>query len=72
MAIAIGVGLVLAVAGFFTGEDHIDGAAILFGGSVAVMAGALIYLLATDDFEARKEIFGAEGADRRGENPAGD
>jgi hypothetical protein len=69
---AIVVGLILAVIGFFTGEDRIDGAAILFAGSVGVMAGALIYLLATDDYEARKQILGAEAADRRGERGASD
>ena len=65
MAAAIVVGLVLALIGFMT--DDADRAAILFGGSVAVLAGSLIYLLATDDYQARQQIFGAEAADRRGE-----
>ena len=67
---AIVVGLALALLGFFTG-DGAEEPAILLAGSVAVLAGALIYLLATDDFEARKQIFGPEGADRRGEHSTG-
>ena len=63
MTAAIVVGLVLAALGFFT--DDADRAAILFGGSVAILAGSLIYLLATDDYQARKQIFGADAADRR-------
>ena len=70
MAGAIAVGLVLAVIGFLT--DDADRASIVFAGAVAVMAGALIYLLATDDYQARKQIFGPEGADRRSERAAGD
>jgi hypothetical protein len=70
MAGAILAGLVLALLGLLT--DDPDGAAILLAGSVAVLAGALIYLLATDDFQARQQIFGPEGADRRGERAAGD
>jgi hypothetical protein len=65
MAAAIVVGLVLALFGFLT--DDPDRASILFGGSVAVLAGSLIYLLATDDYQARQQIFGPEAADRRGE-----
>lgn len=72
MASAICVGLVLAGIGLFAGDNHTDGAAIMFMASVAILAGALIYLLATDDFEARKQIFGPEAADRRGERGAGD
>jgi hypothetical protein len=70
MVIAICLGIVLALIGFLT-EDA-DRAAIPLAGSVAVMAGALIYLLATDDYQARKQIFGPEAADRRGERDAGD
>jgi hypothetical protein len=72
MAAAICVGLVLALIGFFAGDDHTDGAVITFVASVAVLAGALIYLLATDDFEARKQIFGPEAADRRDKSGAED
>jgi hypothetical protein len=62
---AIVVGLVLALFGLFTNDADADRASILFSGSVAVMAGTLIYILATDDYQSRKEIFGAEAADRR-------
>ena len=72
MAGAILVGLVLAVIGLFAGDNNTDGAAIMFMASVAVLAGSLIYLLATDDFEARKQIFGPDGADRRGERSSED
>jgi hypothetical protein len=70
MAVAICLGLVLALVGFLT--DDPDRAAIPLAGSVAVMAGALIYLLATDDYQARKQIFGPEAADRRGERGPSD
>jgi hypothetical protein len=70
MILAIAVGILLAAVALFTGEDRTDGAAILFMGSVAVLAGALIYLLATDDYEARKQIYGPEAADRRSTSDA--
>ena len=69
---AIVVGLVLALFGFFTDDADADRASILFSGSVAIMAGALIYLLATDDYQSRKQIFGAEAADRRAERTPAD
>ena len=72
MAVAIGLGLLLAVIGLFADANNTDGAVAMFVGSVAVLAGTLIYLLATDDYEARKQIFGPEAADRRGESSASD
>ena len=46
-------------------NDDVDRAATVLAGSVALLAGALIYTMAMDDYDVRRQVLG-EDADRRG------
>ena len=62
--IAAAIGLLMLVDD--DNNDDVDRAATVLAGSVAVLAGALIYTMALDDYDVRRRVLGEDEADRRG------
>ena len=53
-------------------EDDINSGAIVLAASVAVLAGTLIYTMAMDDYQVRRQVLGEEAERRDRDDDAGD
>ena len=66
--VIIGLAVIASGIGLFMIDDEnddIDAGTTILAASVAVLAGALIYTMAMDDYQVRQRVLGEE-ADRRG------